>query len=71
MMKKAAILAIWVLVGACVSTEPRERGPRQSQIRDCPPGMVLICESQKRPTVDAEGEVPVYDRCYCETGVIN
>ena len=70
-MKTIISIASVCLLSACVSTEPTERGPRQSQIRDCPPGMVLICESQKRPTVEAEGEVPVYDRCYCETGVIN
>ena len=68
-MKTLSIFGVLFLLGACTATGPSEPGPRQSQIKDCPPGMVLICESQKRPTVDAEGEVPVYDRCYCETGI--
>ena len=68
-MKTISLFVSLALLVGCASTTPSEPGPRQSQIRDCPPGMVLICESQKRPTVEAEGEVPAYDRCYCETGI--
>jgi hypothetical protein len=65
-MKHSAIFVVLAFVGGCTSTAPTEPGVRRTQIRDCPPGMVLICESKKQPTVNAEGEIPVYDRCNCE-----
>ena len=68
-MKTLSTLGILFLLGACASTDPSQPGPRQSQLKDCPSGMVLICESQKRPTVEVAEEVPVYDRCFCEIGI--
>jgi hypothetical protein len=66
MANKATLIVIAVVLAACAS-DPGERGPRQSQIRDCPPGQVLICESRDRPSSGSDEEIPVYEFCYCET----
>ena len=60
------LLVSTVLVGACASSPPP--GVRRSQIRDCPVGMVLICESGKpqEPASAGDEEIPEFDRCYCE-----
>ena len=54
------------LLGAC-ATEPSD-GVRRSQIRDCPVGMVLICESRRDqdPSSAGDEEIPEYDFCRCE-----
>ncbi len=65
MANKTFIVTVSCLLAACASS-PDERGPRQSQIRDCPPGQVLICESREKPSGADEDEVPVYEFCYCE-----
>jgi hypothetical protein len=62
---KTAAIAVACLLTACASG-PGERGPRQSQLRDCPPGQVLICESRENPSKANEEEIPVYEFCYCE-----
>jgi hypothetical protein len=42
-----------------------DRVLRRRQIAECPPGMILICESQK-PAPDARDEESrQYERCYC------
>ena len=62
---RTATIAATCLMAACAS-DPGERGPRQSQLRDCPPGQVLICESRERPSKAGQEEIPVYEFCYCE-----
>ena len=59
------LLVAAVLATACSSAPP---GPRRSQIRDCPVGMVLICESGRpqEPASGGDEEIPEFDRCYCE-----
>ena len=67
-MKIPVIMTILSLaLGACAST-PQEPGARRSQIRDCPVGWVLICETAKaqEPSQGGDEEIPEYDRCTCE-----
>jgi len=49
-------------IGACASDGAIRPRP---QIRDCPPGEVLICESRAEPSRGGDEEIPVYERCYC------
>jgi len=65
MKNRIPLWLLTLLVGAC-ATAPSD-GPRRSQIRDCPVGMVLICETARDEELSSGGdeEIPVYDRCYC------
>jgi len=60
------LLVSALLIGACAASSPP--GPRRSQIRDCPVGMILVCESSKpqEPASGGDEEIPEFDRCYCE-----
>lgn len=71
-MKKAITLSTVLLLAACAAS-PREPGLGRNQIRDCPPGMVLICESSRdqEPSSGGDEEIPLYDRCYCEDAGLN
>ena len=62
---RATLLASSLLLAACAAA-PGDRGPRQSQLRDCPPGQVLVCESREKPSSAGDEEIPVYEFCYCE-----
>jgi hypothetical protein len=55
------------LLNACAST-PGEPTVKRSQIRDCPPGWVLICETRRQqdPSQGGDEEIPVYDFCRCD-----
>jgi len=67
-MKRIVLLLVLSLLGGACATGPSD-GPRRSQIRDCPVGMVLVCEtaSDQDPSKGGdEEEIPQYDRCYCE-----
>ena len=57
-------LTALLLANAC-STSP---GVQRSEIRDCPIGMVLICETRKDEELSRGGdeEIPEYEHCYCE-----
>jgi len=62
-----ALTAIACLLGACAPM-PDERGPRQNRMRDCPPGMVNVCETRQKQPIDApDEEIPAYERCVCES----
>jgi hypothetical protein len=58
------VLITLVLASAC-TTSP---GPRRSEVRNCPVGMVLICETRKDQQLSRGGEeeIPEYEHCYCE-----
>jgi hypothetical protein len=60
-----SVLVALFIASACTTTPG---GPRRTQIRDCPVGMVLICETgrDQQPGSGADEEIPEYDRCYCE-----
>lgn len=67
-MKKLILpMSVLGLLAACATT-PSD-GVRRTQIRDCPIGMVLICESSRdqEPSSAGDEEIPQYDRCRCET----
>lgn len=66
MKKLIALTLISVFLAAC-ATSPTD-GVRRTQIRDCPIGMVLICESKREqvPGSGADEEIPEYDFCRCE-----
>lgn len=65
-MKLAILLliALALNLGAC-ATNPAG-GVKRTQIRDCPPGTVLFCESRQQPSTGSEEEIPEYERCRCE-----
>lgn len=51
-------------VGACNSTS----GTRRDPIRQCPVGMVLVCESKTQTEASRGGpgeEIPAYEFCRC------
>ncbi|MDH3439936.1 MAG: hypothetical protein OEM63_04225 [Gammaproteobacteria bacterium] len=67
-MKRIFPLIAVSLLGSACATGPSD-GPRRSQIRDCPVGMVLVCVSASDQVPSKGGdeeEIPQYDRCYCE-----
>jgi len=35
------------------------------QIRDCPPGEVLICTGRGEPSQGGDEDIPQYERCHC------
>lgn len=59
------VLAIIAMSASCAKTGG---GPgTRPQIRDCPPGFVLVCESRQEPSKGgAEEEIPQYEYCRCE-----
>ncbi len=64
---KALFLSIGVIfmVNACATSST---GARRDPIRECPVGMVLVCESrtQREPSRGgAEEEIPEYEYCRC------
>ncbi len=59
------ILAVVAMSASCAGADVKP-GPR-SDIRDCPPGFVLVCESRQEPSKGgAEEEIPEYEYCRCE-----
>jgi len=70
-MKITSTLAIFSLaLGACSST-PTGPTTKRTQIRDCPAGMVLICETRRHqePSAGGDEEIPEYDHCYCKNAM--
>lgn len=67
MKKLLTLTTTLIILGACASAPDGERVKR-TQIRDCPPGMVLICETRKiqDPSRGADEEIPEYEFCHCE-----
>ena len=63
---KILITMILALFLASACTTPS--GTRRSQIRDCPAGMVLICETKRDRELSRGGdeEIPEPEHCYCE-----
>ncbi len=60
-----AILAVLAMSASCADADVKPR-PR-SEIRDCPPGFVLVCESRQDPSKGGpEEEIPEYEYCRCE-----
>ena len=53
-----------LLIAACATPS----GTRRDPIRDCPIGMVLICETSRdqEPGSASDEEIPQYDRCLCK-----
>ena len=66
-MKSFLSLLILLMLASACATGPTD-GARRTQIRDCPVGMVLICESTRdqEPSSGGDEEIPEYDRCRCE-----
>lgn len=59
------VLAL-TLLGACASTG--EDGAKRNRMRDCPPGMIQICETREHtPSQGGEEEIPEYEYCRCES----
>jgi len=58
-----SILLCALAASACNAT-----GARRNPIRECPVGMVLVCESRSQREASrggAEEEIPEYDYCRC------
>jgi len=58
------ILISALAVAACTSTS----GTRRNPIRECPVGMVLVCESRTQTEASRGGpeeEIPEYEYCRC------
>ena len=63
-------LIVGTPITACANMDNGAR-PRR-QITSCPPGFILICESQQPRTPSkggAEEEIPLYDSCRCEDNI--
>ena len=59
-----SVLLVTFLVSACAPTS----GVRRDPIRECPLGMVLVCESrtQREPSKGGpDEEIPEYEFCRC------
>ena len=64
MKSMIAILITLLVTSACQSSS----GVRRDPIRECPVGMVLVCESRTQRETSrggAEEEVPEYEYCRC------
>ncbi len=66
-MKYASMLLVIVALGLTGCAAPTGGGVKRTQIRDCPAGMVLFCESRNEPSTGGEEEIPEYERCRCES----
>ncbi|MDH5345130.1 MAG: hypothetical protein OEW59_05140 [Gammaproteobacteria bacterium] len=66
-MNKLIIISLLVTFsGGCATTG--EDGAKRSRMRDCPPGMVQICESREhKPSRGGEEDIPEYEYCRCES----
>ena len=67
MKKYILAIPVFAMLASC-ATEP-SNGIRRTQIRSCPIGMVLICETGRDQELSQGGdeEIPEYDTCYCES----
>lgn len=65
MKTTTTVIAVLVMLCGCASA-PND-GARRDRMRDCPDGMVQICETRREslPKGDDE-EIPEYEFCYCE-----
>ena len=60
-----AMVVFLSLIAGCADTGGSEL--RRSEIRDCPPGFVLVCESREDASkAGPEEEIPEYEYCRCE-----
>ncbi len=62
--------SVFALCAGC-ATSDEPRSPRR-QITSCPPGQFLVCVSQtpRKPSEGgAEEEIPLYDRCRCDSSI--
>ena len=65
-----AILAASIVTIATVScTDMGGPSQQRRQITSCPPGEVLICTSNQPPSKGGADASPLYERCYCESGL--
>jgi hypothetical protein len=64
-MKKIIPILVCVLaISACAAPS----GPGRNPIRECPVGMVLVCESRTQREASRGGpeeEIPEYEHCRC------
>lgn len=59
------LIATMFILGACASTP--DDGVKQNRMRDCPLGMVQICETRERdPSKGGDEEIREYEFCRCE-----
>ena len=58
------LIAVFTLT-ACASG-PTEPGARRTKLRDCPTGMVLVCESREDASKPGDPEIPAYEYCRCK-----
>jgi len=66
MNRLAVVFALLPFLGACASAGGDEI--RRNRMRDCPPGMVQVCETREHtPSQGGDEEVPEYEYCRCES----
>jgi hypothetical protein len=67
-MKNLSLLIVISLALGAGAATPYDPAAPRSQIRDCPPGWVLVCESRRpqEPSAGGDEEIPEFDRCICE-----
>jgi len=59
------LIATMLILGACASTP--DDGVKRKRMRDCPLGMVQICETREQePSKGGDEEIREYEFCYCE-----
>ena len=59
-------LILLLLTGACASTDGD--GVKRNRMRDCPPGMIQVCETREHtPSQGGDEELPEYEYCRCES----
>ena len=66
-MRYLLTFVIAASLAGCASA-PTDGGIRRTQIRDCPVGQVLVCETRRvqDPSRGGDEEIPEYEFCFCE-----